>query len=112
LQGSVVATLALLQLATRHCSATQCTLQFAPGQQAVLGCSAAMVAAATTLIIIFFNFLAAAGERKKENGKGSFETCSKISTQHKCNTQAPSRSNSSSNLRSLLALPLAATTPH
>jgi len=58
------------------------------------------------------NFLAAAGVRKKEKGKGSFETCSRISTQHECNTQAPSCSNSSSNLHSLLALLPAATTPH
>jgi hypothetical protein len=78
----------------------------------MLGYSATMAAAATTLIIFLKNFLAAAGERKKENGKGSFETCSKISTRHECNTQTPSRNNSSSNLRSLLALPPAATTPH
>jgi len=61
-----------------------------------------MAAAATTFIFLFFiYFLAGTGERKKEKGKGSFETYSKISTRHECNTQAFSRSNSSSNLRSL-----------
>jgi hypothetical protein len=71
-----------------------------------------MAAAATTLIYLFFkNFSAVARKRNKEKGKGSFETYSKISTQHECNTQAPSRSYSSSNLRSL-ALPPAVTTPH
>jgi hypothetical protein len=56
-------------------------------------------------ILFFSKILAVAREKKKEKGKGSFETCSKISIQHECNTQASSRSNSSSNLRSLLALP-------